>query len=151
MHHAERNYFHLISGYIRNDERFAFFNIIQGNMRYTRIKVFRKAIRHAVLQTSGSIIFRIHRNVTKLTERSQIVQTTHMVIMFMGNQHSVYRTKIIQPKHLFAKIRTAVDKNTYSVYFYQTGTTQTVVTRVGTCTYFTSTSHLRHSRRRSTS
>ena len=68
-------------------------NFLQGNIRYTGITVIDKTIRHPRTQSACHIFFGIDRNRPETAERTQIIQSAHVIIMFVRNEHTVYLLK----------------------------------------------------------
>lgn len=56
----------------------------------------------------SSVGIGIDRNIGKTTERAQIIQTTHMVIVFVCHQYAVYLLKRRSTQHLFPEVRTTI-------------------------------------------
>ena len=48
------------------------------------------------------------RNIGKTTERAQIIQTTHMVIVFVCHQYAGYLLKRRSTQHLVPEVRTTI-------------------------------------------
>ena len=42
-----------------------------------------------------------------------------MVVMFVGDQHGIYRLEIVQTNHLLTEIRSAVYQDSHTIHFYQ--------------------------------
>ena len=143
MHYLQRQHLRLM-----DVKRSPGFHLLQENTRNTWINLINKAIRHTGTQMASSIGISINRNLTKTTKRAQIVQPPHMVIMFMSDQHPVYRFKKTGPQHLFPKIRTAIYQYIRIIGTYQGRRTQTIVAFISRCTHRAFTPHFWHAGRR---
>lgn len=88
-----------------NKKRAIGFNLTQRNIG-TPVGMLHKAIGHPAAQTFGCISFGIDGHFPETAERAKIIQPSHMIIMFMRNQHSINLSKR-NAQHLFPKIRTA--------------------------------------------
>ena len=56
----------------------------------------------------NSVGIGINRNISKTAERAQIIQTAHMIIMFVCHKYTVYLLKRRSTQHLFPEVRTTV-------------------------------------------
>ena len=68
-------------------------NGMQFEFRSSRIEFFcilRKAVRHRMRQPRSNDFIAIDIDITKDTERAQIINTTNMVVMDMRNQDAIY-------------------------------------------------------------
>lgn len=67
--------------------------------------------------------------IAKATERTQIINATRMVIMFMSKEYTIQTVKR-NAQHLLAKVGTTIDKYTCLCRFYKSRHAQAVVTLV---------------------
>ena len=147
MHHTDRQDFHFLAFCIADDKRYTRLNFFQQDTGNTGIQTFSKAVRNTFAKTLSHVIFGIHRYIAEAAERTEVVQSTHMVVMLVSDQYGIQWLEIVQTHHLFTEIRSAVYQNPYTIHFDQTRTTQTLVLRVGTCTNWASTTYFGYSSR----
>ena len=109
---------------------------MQADGRYTRITVLRKTIRQHLQHplTRNGIGIDVH--LTKLTIRTDIIHTTHMVVMGMCNKDAVDSTERLW-QDLLTKIRTTVDENSRGLRLHQSRATGTLITRILTPAHLT--------------
>ena len=77
-------------------------------------------------------------DITKLTETSQIVDTTHMVVMDMRNQHTIQLAERNTQK-LLTDIRTSIYQNAGTLRLYHRRTAQTVIPWIPAAAHLTIT------------
>ena len=65
-------------------------------------------------------------DITIHTETTQIVDTTHMVVMDMRNQHTIQLAER-NPQELLTDIRSCIYQNTGTLSLYHRRTAQTVI------------------------
>ena len=109
MDNPERNHLYLLPRTARYLERHIRLDLCQRNTRHPRIRMLGKTIRNTGLQTVCRILLGIYGHITEMTKWTQIVQSAHMVIVFMRNQNAVNRLEIGQTEALLPKIGTAID------------------------------------------
>lgn len=139
MHHTKRPYFHLADMHNLTGP-----DASQRNAGHPRIGMLSEAIRQSRLQIIGTVVLDIYVDVTVHTKRTEVVQTTDMVIMLMGDENCV-QTPEIDRKHLGPEVRATVEQQTASIIGVKQGRgTQTTVTRISRATNLTSTTDLWH-------
>ena len=55
----------------------------------TRVQVFSKAIWHRSVESVNSTLIGIDINITKLAKRTQVVESSHMIVVDMGKQDTI--------------------------------------------------------------
>ena len=90
-------------------------------------------------------IVAIDIDVAKLAERSQIVESTHMVVMAMGEQQTIDTPKR-QWHELHSDVRATIDKDASMVGFQQRSGAIPLVVRVRALTHLTVASIHRNTR-----
>jgi hypothetical protein len=109
--------------------------------RHTRIEYLAKEIWQTFTQMSTSEVIGINVNVAKATERSQIIDTSRVVVMFVGEQYAIEAIEG-NMQHLFAKVWSTINKYACCTGIYQYGHTQTAVASIRRGAYGTWASHL---------
>src|SRR5574344_1106478 len=107
MHHTDWHNLHI--PYFKRHMRL---NLQQIDGWHTRITLllWSEAIRYALHQMISTKPLRIHIHITKHTEGTQVIQSTHMIIMFMRDQRSIQRLEI-HTQHLSTEIRTTIKQD----------------------------------------
>ena len=77
-------------------------------------------------------------DITKLTETSQIVDTTHMVVMDMRNQHTIQLAER-NTQELLTDIRTCIYQNAGTLRLYHRRTAQAVIPWIPAAAHLTIT------------
>lgn len=95
----------------------------------TRVQVFSKAIWHRSVESVNSTLIGIDINITKLAKRTQVVESSHMIVVDMGKQDTINLTEWLA-KNLLPKVRSTVDEHTCGRSLEQGGGPQTAVPRV---------------------
>ena len=69
----------------------------------------------------------------QVAERAQIINATHMIIVFVGYEHRIQPSVETDTKHLLAEIGTAIPKDMALALLHKCRATQTAIARVLTC------------------
>lgn len=102
-------------------------------LRYTRIRMFSKAIGEIVIDRVHSLLIGVDIQVTeRIAVRPQVIKASRVVVMLMRQQYAVNLLKR-NPKELHADIRTAVDKDTRRLRLQQGSRTETLVADPCSC------------------
>ena len=94
---------------IANTERLVLMDFMQLDGRNTGIAVLGEAVRQHLQHTLTGYRVGIDIDFAKLAVRADIVHTTHVVVMSMGNEDAVDTTKGLR-HDLLAEVGTAVDE-----------------------------------------
>ena len=124
-------------------------NGMQFEFRSSRIeffRIFRKAVRHRMRQPRCNDFIAIDIDITKDTERAQIIYATNMVVMDMRNQDAIYLPER-HTQQLLSDIRSGIYQNTGILRFYHCCTAQSFIMRIRTSAHFTVTSQRRNTAR----
>ena len=124
-------------------------NGMQFEFRSSRIEFFcilRKTVRHRMRQPRSNDFIAVDIDITKDTERAQIINTTNMVIMDMRNQHTIYLPER-HTQQLLSDIRSGIYQNTGILRFYHCRTAQSFIMRIRTSAHFTVTPQRRNTAR----
>jgi len=97
----------------------------------TKVQVFSKAIWHRSVESVNSTLIGIDINITKLAKRTQVVESSHMIVVDMGKQDTINLTEWLA-KNLLPKVRPTVDEHTCGRSLKQGGGPQAAVPRVFT-------------------
>jgi hypothetical protein len=65
-----------------------------------------------------------------MTERAEVVDAAHVVIMDVGDEHGVNGHEVRHTQHLFAEVGSAVNEDAHAIHLHQTGTAGATVTRI---------------------
>ena len=121
---------------------------MQIEARNTRIEFFGEAIRHRNAQGGSRRGVGIDVDVAENAKTAQVVHSSHVVVVDVGEQHAVDFPKR-QRHQLHPNVGTAVDEQARRVGFQQSHATKTAVARVATPTNFTLTAQNGYARRSS--
>ena len=138
MHHFDRQYVD-----VAHPQRLVLAKRMKLNLRHTRIEMFRETIGEIVSDGLHTGRIAIHGDVAQIAIRPQIVQSAHMIVVGMSEQHSINLSER-QWQQLLPDIRTAVDQNARGRSLQQRRRTQTVVARILAVANRTMTSYHRH-------
>ena len=105
-----------------------------------------ETIRNAFHQVVGTELFGIDIHIAKDAIGTQVVESTHMVIVLMCDEHGIKRFEV-DAKHLLTEIGSTVNKDTLATHFNQCRSAQPLVLRICRCANLTRTPYLRHSTR----
>ena len=112
----------------------------------TRIQFFRrgrKTIWHSNRQRFRHTLVTIDIDITIFAERTQVVYSPYMVIVFMGNQQPIYFSER-HSEHLLPDIRTGIYQQPGALCLYHGSAPQPLVLRISTATHVTLTAQSRH-------
>ena len=121
-------------------------DLVQTDGRHTRIAVLGKAIGQHLQHRLLSQGIGIDVNLTKLTIWPDIIHTSHVVVMRMGNQDAVDLTERLG-QDLLTEIRATVYQQTCLIRFHQYRTACTLVLGVCALAHITLTADDRHATR----
>ena len=124
MHHPERHHLHLT-----DEEGTSRINLLQLHLRDSGILMFGKTIGNATPQPLRRVVLCIKGDFTQAAERTQVIDTSHMVVMLMRDEHPVNGLKR-KVHHLLPEVGSAVNQDTRVVRLHQGRRTQTLVVRV---------------------
>ena len=105
-------------------------NLMKLDSGHTRITVFGKAIRQHLEHTFASDGVGIDIDFSKLTIGPDIVHTTHVVVVGMGDEDAVNTTEGMG-HDLLAEIGSTVDEQSRLRRFYEGRAAQSLVARIG--------------------
>ena len=122
---------------------------LEVKRRHAGIRVFGEAVGEIVANVLHGTGVGVDVEVAEsVTIRAQVVQSAHVVIMLMGQQHAVYLLERDR-KQLHAYVRTAIDKHTCATCrLYKSYAAQTTVTQISTATHLTLAAKRRYATRR---
>ena len=124
MHHLEGR-----DAEVANGERLMEMNLVKLDGRHPRIAVFGKAVgQHAEHTLSGDGVG-IDIDFAKLTIGTDIVHTTHVVVVGMRDEDAIDTTERMG-HDLLSEIGSTVDEQTRLRRFYKGRTTQTFIVRI---------------------
>ena len=112
MHHTNRQDFDAV-----DMKRLVRMYLMQSQLRHTGILVFHKAIGHPASQTLTRVFLGIQLHLSQTAKRTQVINASHMVIVLMSYQDSVYLFKR-KIHHLRPKIRTAIKQNARIIHLH---------------------------------
>ena len=135
---------------IANTEGFVLVNLMKSDGRHPRIAIFCETIWQHLQHPLSSNRISIDVNLTKLTIWTNIIHSTHMIIVAMGYQDAVDFTKR-HGKDLLPEIRTAVNEQPRLICLYKYRATRTLIMRICTLTHLTLAANDRHATRSSCS
>ena len=101
-------------------------------LRSSRIKLFgilRKTVRHGIRQRTGYQFITIDMNISKHAETTQVIDTSHMVVMDMRNQHTIQLAERF-PEQLHPYVRTRIYQNTGILRLYHRSTSKALILRI---------------------
>ena len=115
---------------VANGERLVGTNLVKLDGRHTRIAVFGKAVgQHGEHALSGDGVG-IDVDFAKLTIGPDIVHTTHVVVVGMGDEDAVNTTEGMG-HDLLSEIGSTVDEQSRLRRFYEGRAAQSLVARIG--------------------
>lgn len=94
---------------------------LQFQLGNAGIDISQEAIWQALFQVGGGVVIGIERQFFAVTEWSEIVDASHMIVMLMGDQARVDVTLHAYSQHLLAKIGTAIYQHTTARGLNQSG------------------------------
>ena len=112
------------------------FDTYKVYLRCSGVTVLGKAIWHGVHQFACRCIVGINIYLTELTERTKIVNTTGMVIVYVCKQHGINLTKRLR-EHLLSKVWPRVYEYSRVIGLHQCRATQPLIVLV--CTFTNAT------------
>ena len=121
MHHHKRQDINV--AYANGNMRFQY---MKGEKRNPWIEMLREAIREVVLHTLSGILIGIDINRSELAERPDVVDSPHMVVVDMGEKHSVERFEV-EGQYLLSEIRSTIDEHPCRLGFEQSRTPKPMV------------------------
>ena len=124
MHHLQGK--HLNTLY---DNGVKWFYRMKVQSRDTGIKHLTKEIGQTLAQVTTSEIIGKDVDIAKATEGTQVIDTSRMIIMLVGEQYAIKTVKGYT-HHLLTKVGTAINKYTCRIGLYQCRDTQATVTHV---------------------
>ena len=83
-------------------------NSVKNDSRCSRITILCKTIRYSLHQSPTGYFIGIDIHFTELAERSQIINTSNVIVMNMGKQHCINLAER-QTQHLLTEIRPRVN------------------------------------------
>lgn len=95
-----------------------------------------ETIGNALMERAATDVVSVDIDVAETAIGAQVVHPSDMVVVGMGDEHSVNLPERLLQK-LLAEVGTAVDKQPGTVGLHQCGTSQPAVMRVPASTYFT--------------
>ena len=110
-------------------QRMMRYDLMQSDGRHTWITVLGKAVRQHLQHRLLRLGIGIDVHLTKLAVRTDVIHTSHMVVVGMSDQDAVNLAEGLR-QYLLTEIRTTVDEQTSGVCLHQSRTAQTLVTRV---------------------
>ena len=117
-------------------------NLGQPDAGDARIGVLDEAVGHTCPQVVGGVVLGVDGYLAEAAEGAQVVQPSHVVVVFVGDEHAVYGAKPVAPQHLFAEVGSAVYQDVLAlVREDQCGGAQAVVARVGRGAHRTGAAH----------
>ena len=122
------------------------FNLDEVECRHAGIALFLRceAIWNTLYEMVGTEFFGIDIHISEDAVRAKVVESTHVVIVFVSDENSVKRLEI-HAQHLLAEIRTAVDEKVLPSHFDKGRTAQPLVPWVGRGASLAGAANLWHS------
>lgn len=114
VHHAYRNNLDAIN--VDGNMRLHLYQVDGRDARIALV-LRREAIWYALHKMIGTKLFGIDIDVAKNTVGTKIVKSSYVVVMLMSDEDSVEFLEVYR-QHLFAEIRSAVNKDVLSVNFH---------------------------------
>lgn len=109
---------------------------MQVEQRNTWIEILGEAIGHRHTQRVDGLLVSIDIDITKLTEPTQIVDTSYMIVVDVGDEHAVNLPKR-QRHELHANIGTTIDEHTRRSRLQKACATIAAITRIAAMTHLT--------------
>ena len=110
---------------------------------HTRIRILSEAIIIMVSKILIRTLIYIHRKISIGTKRSEIVDSTYMIVMTVRDKHGIYMMNACIQR-LLTKIGRRIYKNRQTHRADQCGCTRTLVLYIRRLTYTTFTSYFRN-------
>ena len=107
---------------------------MQVKQRHTWIELLGEAIGHRHTQGVNGLLIGVDVDVAELAEPTQIVDTCHMIVVDVGDEHAVDLPKR-QRHELHANIGTTIDEHTRRSRLQKACTTIAAVTRIAAMTH----------------
>ena len=104
-------------------------DLMQSNGRHTWITMLSKAVRQHFQHSFLRLGIGIDVDLTKLAVRTDVVHTSHVVVVGMGNQDAIDLAEGLR-QYLLTEIWATVNEQPGGVCLHQGRTAQTLVTRV---------------------
>lgn len=142
MHHTDRKHFQ----FTIYKQRMVGLDGMENNGGGTRIAILSETIRHGLHQSAACQFVGIDIHLTKLTERTQVVDAAYVVVMNMSKQHGINFPEGLG-EHLLAEVGARINQYSRILGFYQRGTTQPLVMRIFALTSAAGAAYGRHAYR----